>query len=172
MADQSVRTCHPLEFYYFRRSPLIPLLFALFFYLSRRTAFPSSRPSHPHNSSLPLHPFHPPLILRLFSFCLSLSLLSPFFLFTRFRPTDSLCPSLPFHLLVTSLLVYSSSMSLSRFDSRETREKDENERTLPACYVGERNKTATESRARLFWFRGCLFAPALALSWLNLSVYT
>lgn len=154
MADQSVRTCHPFEFYYFRRSPLIPLLFVLSFYLL--TPCPSSRPSHPNNSSLPLHPFHLPFSSSVFSLSFSLYLVRPV-------PTDRPTRSILLHLF--SSPCYSSSVSFSRFDSRETREKDENERTLPACYVGGRNKTATESRARLFWFRGCLFAPALALSW-------
>lgn len=132
MADQSVRTCHPFEFYYFRRSPLIPLLFALSFYLL--TPCPSSRPSHPNNSSLPLHPFHLPFSSSVFSLSFSL-----FFLFARFRPTDrlALSSSTSFHLLVTPLRCPSRASTPARHE-KKTRTRELYQRVMSAGEIKQR----------------------------------
>lgn len=148
MADQSVRACHPSKFYYFRRSPLISCCYAPSPLLPARL--------------LHCSPPQPPIILPF----------RPFFLFSSPNPLP-LC--LPFRHdsprplplpLVSSL--FRSGFTLwpgPLFDTRREHEKKmrDSERALPACYVDERNKTAMESRARLFWFRGAASSRRLTL---------
>lgn len=134
MADQSVRACHPSKFYYFRRSLLISCCYIL--------SPPVLRPPLP-SSRIPI------------------TLLSPFTPFSL-SFSRSACPVF-FHLF--SSPCYSSSLySLagSIFDSRrDTRKRwgrkkererrremegeKERKRAPPACYIGERNKTATRN---------------------------
>jgi len=143
MVDQSVRACHPSKFYYFRRSLLISCCYIL-------------SPSVPHSplpsSRIPVtlpSPFTPFSL----SFSLSLVWLAP-------------SSSTSFHLLVIPLLFGRFHLWLpARHEKKKEREKEkekERKRAL-ACYIGERNKTATESRARLFWFRGCCLFSAVLL---------
>lgn len=139
MADQSVRACHPSKFYYFR-SPLISCCYVLFSSLSFLL--------HPHNSSIAIYPFP-------FTFAL------PFFLVSH--------GSLRLLLLYLFISLFSPRLLFGPSSTPgETREKDERgrekkrERALSECYV-ERNKTVTESQARLFWFRDCCVFSRAAL---------
>lgn len=160
MADQSVRACHPSKFYYFRRSLLISCCYILSPFISRPP--PSACPlSHPCNPSIALHPL--PLFLFLVLSLVPLN--SP-------RPLPPLFISLLFLFSLLLRPVPSSTPGETREkDKRWKRKREKGERRSlhQRVIIGERNKTATESRARLFWFRGCcLFAPLYFIA--NLSI--
>lgn len=139
--------------------------FAADILLLRALSFPSCAPP-------PLLPPQAPIILPFRPFSL-FSSLNSFPLRLPFRH-DSPRP-LPL-LLVSSL--FRSGFTLwpgPLFDPRREHEKKTRdcERALPACYVDERNKTAMESRARLFWFRGaCPFAPPYFIVNLSAPLFT
>lgn len=148
MADQSVRACHPSKFYYFRRSLLISCCYILSPFTS-----PSSSLRIPITLPSPFTPFSPSLS--------HVPLGSP-------RPLPPLFISL---LFLFSLLFGRFHLRLPVRHEKKIREREKGKKRgelYQRVIIGERNKTATESRARLFWFRGCcLFAPLYFIA--NLS---